>query len=561
MSVAVGVAVIASSTSHASSWHNKVDTVIGQKLTQKSTGGWTSVIVRFDKNRRAGSENLLKRLNADIYRDLSVINGAALRVPTRNLEKLASLKGIERVSWDGGITKNDEYTVSSSGADIAWMAPFEVTGKGVTVAVLDSGVSNHPDFKRKKENFRNSNAKDFEDDVLLESVAFGMKESKDECGHGTHVAGIISGTATNSTGPKFRKSFRGIAPEADIVSVRVLDANGGGVVSNVISGINWVIQNRATYKIKVLNISLGHPVGESYTTDPLCLAVTEAWKAGIVVVCAAGNSGRLNEVANDGMSNEGWGTAYGSIQVPGNTPCVITVGAMKGIPGERENDKIATYSSRGPTRLDLVLKPDIVAAGNRIVSLAGKGCLLSDKHSTTNLIPESAYMVDNKSSMSDRYFMLSGTSMASPVVAGAVALMLQADKTLSPDTIKARLMVSATKWTGEDGKGDPCTYGAGYLNIPAALSSNLVARSTALSPTLSQDSSGNVFIDMERAVWGTGIDNLRAVWGHGALVGDSARLAASRAVWGNAVWFDRAVWGVGTNRADLSMKAIAGEAP
>jgi serine protease AprX len=152
------------------------------------------------------------------------------------------------------------------------------------------------------------------------------------------------------------------------VNVRVLDANGGGTVSTVLSGIQWVIQNRSKDNIKVLNLSLGHPVGESYTTDPICQAVEAAWRAGIVVVCAAGNSGRMDAV-EDQPDNEGWGTAYGSIQCPGNDPYVITVGATKSMDGKRADDKIATYSSRGPSRLDLICKPDLVAPGNKVVSL------------------------------------------------------------------------------------------------------------------------------------------------------------------------------------------------
>src|SRR5207249_10554020 len=129
--------------------------------------------------------------------------------------------------------------------------------------------------------------------------------------------------------------------------------------------------------------SLGHPVGESHSTDPLCQAVEAAWKAGIFVVCAAGNDGRLNSTIAAGADNEGWGTAYGSIQVPGNDPYVITVGATKSIDGIRAHDKIATYSSRGPSRVDIVLKPDIVAPGNHIISTLADGSYLDTQHSDT----------------------------------------------------------------------------------------------------------------------------------------------------------------------------------
>src|SRR5207237_2665248 len=128
--------------------------------------------------------------------------------------------------------------------------------------------------------------------------------------------------------------------------------------------------NRRHYNIRVMNLSAGHVVGESYKTDPLCMAVEKAWKAGIVVVCAAGNSGRVNSSQSVGLDNEGYGAAYGSIESPGNSACCITVGATKSVDGDRAHDKIPAYSSRGPSRLDFVLKPDLVAPGHRLHSLS-----------------------------------------------------------------------------------------------------------------------------------------------------------------------------------------------
>src|SRR5206468_1075614 len=157
----------------------------------------------------------------------------------------------------------------------------------------------------------------------------------DLCGHGTHVAGIIAGNGAGSSGSNYYRTFYGIARNANIVNVRVLDAYGQGYVSSMVDAITWCINARKRNNIRVMNLSLGHPVGESYTTDPLCQAVEQAWKAGIFVVCAAGNDGRLNSTIAAGADNEGWGTAYGSIQAPGNDPYVITVGATKSIDGIR----------------------------------------------------------------------------------------------------------------------------------------------------------------------------------------------------------------------------------
>ena len=207
------------------------------------------------------------------------------------------------------------------------------------------------------------------------------QDTNDSLGHGTHVAGIIAGNGSASSGTQLSPHLYGIAPSANLVNVRVLDNQGSGTVSNVIAGINWVVQNKAKYNIRVLNVSLGHPVYESYTTDPFNKAVQAAWKAGIVVVCSAGNNGRTgdNNTAYPG-DNEGFGTQYGTIQCPGNDPMVITVGAMKNMDGTKKGDKVATYSSRGPSRLDMVIKPDIMAPGNHVVATCADGSTLDNAY-------------------------------------------------------------------------------------------------------------------------------------------------------------------------------------
>jgi len=156
--------------------------------------------------------------------------------------------------------------------------------------------------------------------------------------------------------------------------------------------------------------------------------------------------------------------------------------------------------------------------------------------------------------------------MAAPVVAGAAALLLQASPTLSPDTVKARLMVSADKWASPSstgtptGQADPCTYGAGYLNIPAALLSTVVAAQPALSPTLTQDALGNVSINASgimsasHIIWGTNINDLHIIWGTSAISGTST-LSASHIIWGTSVWADHIIWGTSTDAVDLCTAA------
>src|SRR5205823_1785294 len=171
----------------------------------------------------------------------------------------------------------------------------------------------------------------------------------------------------------------GVAPNANIINLRVLDANGSGTDSQVIAAIQRAIQLKSTYNIRVINLSLGRSVYESYTLDPVCQAVEAAWKSGIVVVVAAGNAGRNNDYGTQG---------YATIQAPGNDPNVITVGATKtnGTP-QRLDDTVASFSSKGPTLLDHVVKPDLVAPGNRVVSLASPGSTLVSSLLSLNIQP------------------------------------------------------------------------------------------------------------------------------------------------------------------------------
>ena len=296
------------------------------------------------------------------------------------------------------------------------------TGRGVTVAVLDSGVAADPDLVEPTNRILAS--VNFADDRLV----------RDPGGHGTHVAGIAAGNGGRSDG-----QFIGIAPEANVVDVRVLGSTGSGRISSVVRGIEWVLAHRTTYNIRVLNLSFGAPAATSYRTDPMSAAVEIAWRRGLVVVVAAGNGGPGRD----------------TVASPGIDPYAITVGATDDNGTiTRSDDTLAPFSSWGGA------KPDLVAPGRRIVSLRVQGSALD------LLFPDRVVVAPNGST----YLRLSGTSMATPVVAGAVALLLQRRPNLSPDQIKA-LLVGTTQSYGQNSGGalpDPAADGAGLLDVLAA---------------------------------------------------------------------------------------------
>jgi serine protease AprX len=266
----------------------------------------------------------------------------------------------------------------------------------------------------------------------------------DDYGHGTHVAGIISGNGQSSTGAR-----RGVAPGAHLIALKALGASGEGNVSHVVAAIDYAVRHRAAFNIRIINLSVAAGVHESYHTDPLTQAARRAVEAGIVVITAAGNLGR----------DAAGGPQYGGITAPGNAPWVLTVGASNdnGTP-DRRDDTVAAFSSRGPGLFDGSMKPDLVAPGVGIESVTDSGTLLY-------LTRPTARRWGSVKTASEPYLSLSGTSMAAPIVAGTVALMLQANPALSPETVKTILQRTAES----NSRYDQLTQGAGFLNARAAV--------------------------------------------------------------------------------------------
>jgi serine protease AprX len=350
------------------------------------------------------------------------------------------------------------------------------SGSGVTVAVLDSGIASTSDLG----SGRIVGWKDFVN---------GRKTPYDDAGHGTFVAGLIAGDGTASlpldSGGQATMQFRGVAPAANVVGIKVLDSSGEGRTSSLVAGIAWAIAHKNQYGIRVLNISIGgDPVGPS-GMDPIDLACEAAWKSGIVVVCAAGNEGDF------GM---------GGVLSPGNDPYVLTVGATDTKQTtSTSDDTVATYSSWGPTLFDEYAKPDLVAPGNRLISLRVPGSYI-DTTFPTNLILVSTYVPTASADATPSYLMLSGTSTSTPVVAGAAALLLQKNPRLTPGDVKVRLMHSADPVAG----ASPYQQGAGALDVAGALKDTSRANGYALSADLGNGLkvlSRDTYAQWEQRVW------------------------------------------------------------
>src|ERR1700688_154135 len=371
-------------------------------LPQQTKSGMVTVNVQY---RQMPNNASLKSHGGTVRMKHHHINAVTLTLPANKLAELAADPHVAYITPDRPVslsnTTYEEFATAVESDDAA--SQFALDGTGIGVAVIDSGIADHPDLY---DAYGNSRV------VYSQSFVAGDSTTADTFGHGTHVAGLVGGSGLNSGNANgYQANYAGMARNVNLINLRVLDQNGSGTDSQVIAAIEQAIALQSTYNIRVINMSLGRPVFESYTLDPVDQAVEAAWKAGIVVVVAAGNNGRY------------WPTnGFVTIGVPGNDPAVLTVGAtMTENTISRGDDKIASYSSKGPTAIDHIVKPDVVAPGNGIVSLMSPNSTIATTN-TSALVPNSYYQT-NGSGQSSTYMRLSGTSMATPVVSGAVALL------------------------------------------------------------------------------------------------------------------------------------------
>jgi serine protease AprX len=311
-----------------------------------------------------------------------------------------------------GDTPSFDVAQSFEAANAASVWDVGYTGMGVGIAVLDSGVKKYKELEKDTRGNKNGFVNGWS------ALTNKNDGKKDKNGHGTLVASIVSNQKRNTYG-----KFFGVAPDSVIIPIQVLDEEGKGLYSQVIAGIQWAIEHRDEYNIRVMNLSLSAPVRSHYWDDPLNQAVMQAWEAGIVVVVAAGNSGP------DPMS----------VGVPGNNPYAITVGALTDAytPTDWSDDYVPSFSASGPT-YEGFIKPDLVAPGGHVAGVMSEKCKLAKEHPN--------HKIDKD------YFQLSGTSMSAAQVSGVVALMLSRSPNLTPDQVKYRLLASARPAVHPDGQ-------------------------------------------------------------------------------------------------------------
>jgi serine protease AprX len=384
-------------------------------------------------------ERTVHRLGGVVLEHLSVVDGFTARLPRSALPALATSPGVRWAVPNSAVRLQAQYGQDSGVASAVYTDvvrasktwAFGTTGQGVGVAVVDTGVDTSGDLAGQV-----VHAEDFT----------AEQNNADTYGHGTFVAGLIAGSGAASNG-----AVRGVAPGASLVSLKIAEADGGTDVTRVLESLEWILDFRADYNIRVVNLSLGFTTTQSAVIDPLDFAVERVWNAGLVVVTAAGNGGRDTP----------------SITAPGNDPLVITVGAENdrttvGL----SDDNVASFSSSGPT-VDGWAKPDLIAPGRSVVSSRAPGSTID--------------VANPNSAIDATYGKGSGTSFATAVVSGVAALVLSRHPLLNPNQVKQRLVSSARTPANLVG----AAAGRGVVDaFGASMSSDLTEANVGVVPAL-----------------------------------------------------------------------------
>jgi serine protease AprX len=441
-----------------------VKPVVGKRLVRRFGGRVTSPTLRVINGfgaalsrkaaRRLRHRRSVKSVSLNTSMTAAADTSGGYSCPTADATTTAN-KWFPGPARDYDPTLLNTYKLLSQPTDNAIQANrawSRATGRGVGVAVVDTGIAGDlPDFQTPGWNGSR---------VIASAVTNPCaKDANDHYGHGTHVAGLIAGNGLlYPTDHQLFGKYMGVAPRANLVSVKVSDDDGNTTVLDVIYGIQFAVDNKAAYNIRVINLSLSSAAAESYTTDPLDAAVEQAWNSGITVVAAAGNEA----LTGDGVTFS-----------PANDPWVITVGALddKGTM-TRLDDTLAPWSSRGLTQ-DGVHKPEVLAPGVGLVST------LAPNSDFAHMC--SACIVDG------RYFRAGGTSMATGVVSGAAALLIEAHPNWTPAQVKGALQATVVDVPGA----------GGVIDANAALDANSTATVNLAPNTLIDPTSG--LIDWTRA--------------------------------------------------------------
>jgi serine protease AprX len=455
-----------------------------------------SVIVREGRPGTGTAEDLVRTLGGRVLRELGIVGGFAARVPGSAVSTLTSSPAVWRVWGDASIrmaavnmANYDRVAPNTTWREAINLpqASRRYNGAGVGVALLDTGVVPVPDLVKHVSHV-----------VDLSAEHDGL----DRYGHGTHMAGIIVGDGTSSGG-----TYKGVAPGASLISIKVAGVDGSTDVSEVIAGLQWAVAHRTQYDIRVLNLSFGTDSRQPYSIDPLDYALEQTWRSGIFVAVAAGNRG----------------PGAGTVTKPGDDPYVVTVGAEDTLQTPNvSDDQVASFSSLGPTQ-DGFAKPDLVAPGISIVSVRDPGSLIDVTHASARV--------------GDAYFKGTGTSQATAVVSGVAALMFQAKPSLTPAQAKWALLKTANRISTTVGAGAGVVNANGAVN--AALSSGLGVADTGLTP-----STGLGSLDASRGsdhvyVWPAGSPNPVLLTGEYDALGNSwSGKSWSGNAWSGNAWSD-----------------------
>lgn len=377
------------------------------------------------------------RLGGRVLHRFAVIDGFSARLPAGAVGALRATPGVRWVTPDRTVRLEAQYGQDSGVASAVYTDVVRaskawglgVTGKGVGVALVDTGVNTGGDLAGQ---------------VLHAEDFTAEQDNQDNYGHGTFVAGLIAGTGAGSSG-----AVRGVAPDAKIVSLKIAGRDGSTDVTRVLEALEWVVDFRDTYGIRVVNLSLGFDSQQSYLVDPLDFAVERVWNAGVVVVAAAGNAG-----------------AVGSITAPGNDPRVITVGASNDRTTlSLTDDNVTSFSSLGPT-VDGLAKPDVVAPGRSVVSSRSPGSAIDVAYPS--------------SEVGTSYARGSGTSFATAITSAAAALVISRTASLTPDQVKWRI-TSTARAIGSG--APPPGSGSGSVDaFAASMSTDLTSANQGIAP-------------------------------------------------------------------------------